>query len=71
MSQANMRALATVIRSGSRGLYSAAAMLALALAVTAAQPAQADYVYGSFGGSSVTVDLSVLNRLGPAPTVPD
>jgi outer membrane protein OmpA-like peptidoglycan-associated protein len=71
MSQANMRALAIVIRSGSRGLYSAAAMLVLALAVTAAQPARADYVYGSFGGSNVTVDLSVLNRLGPAPTVPD
>jgi outer membrane protein OmpA-like peptidoglycan-associated protein len=68
-----MRRLAADIGSRTRGLYSAAAMLVLALAlvVAAALPARAEYVYDSFGVSNVTIDLRVLDRLGPAPTVPD
>ena len=46
-------------------------VLALALVVSAALPARAEYVYDSFGVSNVTIDLRVLDRLGPAPTVPD
>jgi outer membrane protein OmpA-like peptidoglycan-associated protein len=54
---------------GSRTLGVAAAGLALILA--ASLPAHAQSAYSSLNRQSVTVDLSALDRLGPAPTVPD
>src|SRR5271154_6110410 len=68
-----MRGLAVVNRSGSRGQYSAVAMFALVLAlvVTAALPARAQSPYSNYNRPEVLVDLSALDQLGPAPTVPD
>src|ERR1700684_4136327 len=67
-----MRRLAVVIRSGPRGLYSAAAMLVMAPALMAAAlPAQAQSPYSNYNRPEVLVDLSALDQLGPAPTVPD
>jgi outer membrane protein OmpA-like peptidoglycan-associated protein len=72
MSQA-MRRLAVVNRSGPRGLYPATATFALALAlvVCAALPARAQSPYSNYNRPDVLVDLSALDQLGPAPTVPD
>ncbi len=65
-----MRGLAAIGRYVPRGLYPAAA-LALALAVSAAPNAWAQSVYVGHGTPEVVVNLSALDRLGPAPTVPD
>src|ERR1700689_3978488 len=62
-----MRRLAVVIRSGPRGLYSAAAMLVMPRAL----PAEAQSPYSNYNRPEVLVDLSALDQLGPAPTVPD
>ncbi|HXP12989.1 MAG TPA: OmpA family protein [Stellaceae bacterium] len=65
-----MRGLAAIIRSAPRGLYPAA-VLTLALAVSAAPPAWAQSAYIGHGTPDVVVNLSALDQLGPAPTVPD
>jgi outer membrane protein OmpA-like peptidoglycan-associated protein len=46
-------------------------VLALAFPAVAALPAAAQTVIGERGKPAVTVDLSVLDQLGPAPTLPD
>jgi len=67
-----MQRLAAVIRSGPRGLYAATAMLVMAPAlIAAALPAQAQSPYTNYNRPEVLVDLSALDQLGPAPTVPD
>lgn len=63
-----MQRLHAIVGSGSRALGAAAA--GLALIVAASLPAHAQSAY-SFNRQSVTIDLSALDRLGPAPTVPD
>ena len=65
-----MRGLVAIIRSAPRGLYPAA-VLTLALAVSAAPQAWAQSAYLGHGSPEVVVNLSVLDQLGPAPTVPD
>ncbi|MGH6967942.1 MAG: OmpA family protein [Stellaceae bacterium] len=51
-------------------VMAAVGAFALAVGSVAAAPAQAQSAYG-YAGSSVTVDYSVLDHLGPAPHVPD
>ncbi len=59
-----------MFRSAPRGIYPAA-VLTLALAVSAAAPARAQSAYIGHGTPEVVVNLSALDQLGPAPTVPD
>jgi len=66
-----MRGLAAILRTTPRGLGPAAAALALTLAVSATPPAFAQSAYAGAGSPNVVVDLGALDRLGPAPTVPD
>lgn len=65
-----MRGLAAIVRSAPRGFYPAA-VLTLALAISAAPPARAQSAYIGHNTPDVVVNLSALDQLGPAPTVPD
>jgi outer membrane protein OmpA-like peptidoglycan-associated protein len=67
-----MQALVTDFKPMPRGLRPASTRLALvlALAVASALPLQAQ-AYENYNGPAVIINLSVLDRLGPAPTVAD
>src|SRR5579864_2461137 len=60
----------TTHRAGRQFVMAAVGALALCIGSGALVSAQAQSAY-NYSGSSVTVDYSVLNRLGPAPQVPD
>ena len=60
----------TTRRAGHQFILVAGGALALSIGSGALVSAHAQSAY-SYSGSSVTVDYSVLNRLGPAPQVPD
>ncbi|MGH6977201.1 MAG: hypothetical protein ACREED_09260, partial [Stellaceae bacterium] len=60
----------TTHRTTRQLVMAAVGVFALSVGSAAVAPARAQSAY-SYSGSSVTVDYSVLNRLGPAPQVPD